>query len=113
MNSFLLFLIFCMLVSINDKLNKLVAKGKEEKIEDNDKKSLKELIPTYTGKYCEISLNKFLTSFDHLYNGMMKITATIIDFDDEWIILETFKKDKKYRHIIRISLITDIIEIQD
>lgn len=44
---------------------------------------------------------------------MLNIKARIIDFDDEWVILETYKKDKKYQNVVRLSLITDIIEINE
>lgn len=110
MTNFLLLILLCVLLLINDKLYQLLQKEKPVK---EEKKTFKELLPSFKGKYCEISLNKYLASLDHLYNGMMNIKARIIDFDDEWIILETYKKDRKYRSIIRISLITDILEIND
>ena len=44
---------------------------------------------------------------------MMSIKSRIIDFNDEWVILETYKKDKKYQNVVRLSLITDIIEINE
>lgn len=110
MNSFFLFLIVCLLITINDKLNKLIKKDQKMK---KEKKSYNDLLPSFKGKYCEISLTKYLTSLDHLYNGMMNIKARIIEFDDEWVVLETYKKDKKYQNIVRISYINDIIEINE
>lgn len=110
MNSLFLFLILCVLILINDKLNKLLENNKKEK---KNMKSYKELLPSYQGKLCEIGLTKYLATLDHLYNNSLNIKARIIDFDDEWVILETYKKEKKYECIVRISNINNIIEINE
>lgn len=70
----------------------------EKNVLDND--SLLEFV----GKYCEIDLKDWLVYID----GDYVISGMIQEMDDDWLVIQTTKKDKVRTRIIRKSLISHI-----
>lgn len=58
----------------------------------------------FVGEYCEIDLKEWLVSLDDCY----EINGFIKEMDDEWVLIETIKKEKARTIIIRKSLINSI-----
>ena len=76
-------------------------------------KSYNELLPFLKGKYCEISWNDYIVDIDHLQSSSMSTKCYIVDFDDDWIVIDIHKKKEVIREVMRKSLISDIKEIYE
>lgn len=103
---FLIIVVICLLVYLIADMEKL---KKEDCKKGKKEDSIKELLPKLKGRSCEITINKPLASIDILY----QIKGSILDSDDEWVLLSYSKRKKTVRKMFRITLITDIKELSD
>ena len=78
----------------------------EEK--DNKSFSYKTVLPEYLNKKVEIVLKKPLMEIDIMYS----ITGTLLDVDDEWVMIETIVKKKNITKMIRVENVGSIKEIR-
>lgn len=82
-------------------------KENEEKDKVNKSMDYHEILPMYLMRNCEIRVKKPLFSIDiaYCYKG------TLLDIDDEWLMLKKQEKKKEIIKIIRISNIKSVKEI--
>lgn len=96
------------LVFIVGLLIYLVYDREKEKRTSEKKTFVTDSLQDMIHKYCEISLKEWLVYID----GDYILSGVITDVDDEWVVIETVKKDKKRTRIIRKTLITGVKEIK-
>lgn len=101
MSEFLLIVIIGMLVYI-------IYDRENEKKPKNDKHIVEDILPEMIGKMCEIDFKQWLiyVADDNSIQGVIK------DVDDDWVMVETYKKKQSCLKVIKKSLIAGIKEIQ-
>ncbi len=101
MSEFLLIVIIGMLVYI-------IYDRENEKKPKNDKYLVEDILPQMIGKMCEIDFKQWLiyVANDNSIQGVIK------DVDDDWVVVETYKKKQPCLKVIKKSLIASIKEIQ-
>lgn len=68
----------------------------------------RKVLPDYLNKRCEITLREPLAAIDAMYN----VTGTLVDFDEDWVMLEVQTKKRKTMKMFQIDNIAGIKEIQ-
>lgn len=84
----------------------------EERCEKKKSKkdiSYKDVLPVLMEKDCEVIVKEPLVGIDVMYS----IQGKLVDFDDEWIVVEQQKKKKKVIKVLRIELIGGLKELKD
>lgn len=104
MDTVLLFVAIGLLVYIIYQQNK-----KERPAEPKSGTNYREHLPELLGKTCEITVKKPLLSIDIAFS----ITGTVIDFDDEWIVIRKEGKKQNMMKIFRIDNINGIKELSE
>jgi len=93
-----------------DQKRKKAAEALAE-LEASHKKELhiRALLLTLVGKKCKLVLKE-----QPLALGFVTIkTVTVIDVDSEWVLLSLSKRKTDVQTVIRISTISDVLEIKD
>ena len=71
--------------------------------------SFQDILPEFVGKTCEITLKEPLMMID----AVCSVKGTLADVDDEWVVMETWKRKKKNSNIFRIKNISGINDLSD
>lgn len=79
---------------------------REEEDAGKLQRSFKSVLPDFLGKMCEITLEEPLV-IDMLFS----VKGSLVDVDDEWVMLRVQEKKKKVTKIFRIENISGINEI--
>lgn len=87
MDTLLEFIIILMLLYIIDILKKERIKAEESGRKDK-KFSYTDILSQYKGKKCEIIVKRPMPGIDAMFN----IQGTIIDWDDNWVVMQTETK---------------------
>lgn len=107
MDTLLGFIIIFMLLYIID----ILEKEKTIKAEKSDRKEKKfsytDVLSQYKGKKCEIIVKRPMPGIDAMFN----IQGTIIDWDDNWIVMQTETKKTVSKKIFRTDNISSVKEI--
>lgn len=99
MSDFWLILIVGLLVYI------VYDRDKEKRTHSKDKNYMNDdSLLEFVGQYCEIDLKEWLVYID----GDYVISGIVKEIDNDWLVIETTKKDKIRTRIIRKSLILHI-----
>lgn len=110
----LLIIAICLLVYLVWKVGKIApsAAEAEEKVGEEGKAEeqvLAMLRPSLVGKRCVVELKVDSVSFlDNYQTGK----AVLLDYDDEWVLLEQGPDKRPFRRAIRISRIKSISELK-
>lgn len=101
------FIIILMLLYIIDILKKEKT-IKTEKSDSKDKKfSYTDVLSQYKGKKCEIIVKRPMLGIDAVFN----IQGTIVDWDNNWIVMRTESKKTVSKKIFRTDNISSVKEI--
>lgn len=101
MTDILLIIIIVLLAYI---IRVLKERGGSEKKEE---KKYHKVLPEYLNKMCEITLKEPLAALDIMFS----VKGILMDFDDEWVMLEVDAKKKKVVKMFRIDNISSMKEI--
>ena len=101
MTDILLIIIIVLLAYI---IHVLKERGESEKKEE---KKYHKVLPEYLNKMCEITLKEPLAALDIMFS----VKGILMDFDDEWVMLEVDAKKKKAVKMFRIDNISSMKEI--
>ena len=80
---------------------------KERGSEKKEEKKYHKVLPEYLNKMCEITLKEPLAALDIMFS----VKGVLLDFDDEWVMLEVDAKKKKVVKMFRIDNISSMKEI--
>lgn len=103
---------FLLLIIIIILLYQVYTHGKLDN-KEKKQKNYNDILPSLKGKCCEISWERYFNGLDYLQVYSDNTKGTIIDFDDEWIIIEIQRKKENVYEVIRKSFISDIKEIYE
>lgn len=107
MTEFLLLVIAVVVIYIAYKLPKDPARAKgEEQVASKKELMITQRLPQLKGRLCEFTV-KNLTTFD----GGLVGKATVLDADDEWVLLSVSKRKGAVTKAVRIATIEDVKEI--
>lgn len=106
MTGFLVFVIFCLCCSILSEVKKFNHKDKKK---DKEYPIIQEILPTFIGKKCEITVKDAMFLIDVVYS----VSGVIQDMDDEWVLIETVQFKKTVIKMLRLSLIKDVKELKE
>lgn len=95
---------FVLLLIIIALLFYLIRGQKSEAKEKKKNTSYTDILPSLLHKECEIVLNSPAAHIDIMYSAK----GLLVDYDDDWIMLETTVKKKSVIKIVRIRSIESI-----
>lgn len=103
---FLLLVIAVALIYIAYKMPKKDSQAKEEQVTEAMKKKERRIaqqLPTLVGATCEFEMLD-LVSFESGMTGK----GTVVDFDDEWVLVSQSSRKGEMKKMIRIAQISDV-----
>ena len=107
MTEILLLVIAVAVVYIACKLPKDPARKKEEEqVASRKEPMIAQRLPQLKGRLCEFTM-KNLTTF----NSGMTGKATVVDVDDEWVLLSVTERKGAVTKAVRIASIDDVKEL--
>ena len=111
-NTFLLFILIYYIYTLKDDV---LNKEDKKSAPNSSSKLTSILLPDYLSKHCKIFLAKPLYTVEPSVPSLVEfsIKGTILEFDDDWVLIEYDCKKKKETLIIKRSLILNIIQVID
>lgn len=87
-----------------------VLRGKAgEKAAAGEKFSYAKILPDYLNKTCEITIKEPLAAIDIMFT----VKGTLVDLDEEWVMLQVEGKKTSSAKMIRIDNISSVKEIRE
>lgn len=87
-----------------------VLRGKAgEKTSADDKFSYAKVLPDYLNKTCEIIVKEPLAAIDIMFT----VKGTLVDMDEEWVMLQVEGKKASSTKMFRIENISSVKEIKE
>lgn len=103
MSDFYLLIIVVLLIYM------IYLKEKEKKTIKEEKNTIDDSLLEMVGKNCEITLKKMLVYID----GDYSLRGVIKEMDQDWLVIETTKKEKTKVRVIRKSIVSSIKMINE
>lgn len=75
---------------------------------DTPQLSMAQILPDHLNKKCELRVKDAMVAIDVMFSA----TGTLVDLDDEWLMLEVDTKKKTVRKPIRVDSVKGIKEIK-
>lgn len=107
MTNFLLLIIAALLGYMTYMMHK-EKKQKQTGTPDKQQLPMAQILPDYLNKKCELRVKDAMMAIDVLYSA----TGTLIDLDDEWLMLEVETKKKTVRKLLRVDSVRSVKEIK-
>lgn len=107
MTNFLLLIIAVMLGYMAYMMH---TERKRKRTGETDKTQLPmaQILPDYLNKKCELKIKDAMVAIDVMFSA----TGTLVDLDDEWLMLEVETKKKTITKLLRVDSIKSVKEIK-
>lgn len=107
MTNFLLLIIAVMLGYMAYMMH---TERKQKRTGETDKPQLPmaQILPDYLNKKCELKVKDAMVAIDVMFSA----TGTLVDLDDEWLMLEVETKKKTITKLLRVDSIKSVKEIK-
>lgn len=106
MTDFLLLIIAVLLGYMTYMMHK--EKKKQTGEPDKQQLPMAQILPDYLNKKCELRVKDAMVAIDVMYSA----TGTLVDMDDEWLMLEVETKKKTVRKLLRVNSVKSVKEIK-
>ena len=83
---------------------------KEEGIQNGETSTLpyEKILPEYLNKKCELTIKDAMPAIDVMFS----VTGTLVDLDDQWLMLEVETKKKTIKKLLRVDSVKGVKEIK-
>lgn len=107
MTNFLLFLIALLLGYVTYMMH---TERKKRGIQNGETSTLPydKILPEYLNKKCELTIKDAMPAIDVMFS----VTGTLVDLDDQWLMLEVETKKKTIKKLLRVDSVKSVKEIK-